>query len=159
MSILTRFPADSLYAMGKGFSAPIKFITALQTWLKASFGKQFKSFGNSLDHVVQDDNYSCGIITANTIAHAILGHPLCSGSHATEERLKWFICFTSLYPAKSALAALDKGLGRASAAPEDIPSQAQKALTIVDLLNPIDNEPSELPTITGYNSDGSSDSE
>jgi len=100
INILTRFPADSLYAMKKGTGAPTKFIATLQTWLKASFGKRFKSFGNSLDHVVQDDSYSCGIITANTIAHAILDCPLCNSSHIAEERMKWFIRFASLYPAK-----------------------------------------------------------
>ena len=50
-----------------------------------------------------------------------------------------------------------------SAAPDDapdIPHQAHKALAIENLLNPIDNEPYELPAMTGYNSDvTSSDSE
>lgn len=108
---------------------------------------------------MQDGSYSCGIITANTIAHSILGHLLCSGSHTTEERLKWFIHFASLYPAKSALATLDKDVNMPLAAPEDTPSQTRKALTIVDLLNPIDDGPSKLLTITGYDSDGSSNSE
>jgi hypothetical protein len=152
------FLADSLYGMMKGSGAPTKFITALQTWLKASFGKRFKSFRNSLDHAVQDDGYSCGIITANTMAHAILNRPLCNSNHATEERLKWFIRFASLYPAKSASATLDKDINLA--APEDLSNtQARKALTIAALLNPIDNGPSEHLTTTSYDSDGSSDSE
>lgn len=183
MIVLTRFPADSLYAMKKGSGAPIKFIASLQTWLKTSFQKRFKNLGNCLEHAVQDDSYSCGILTANTIAHAILDHPLCDSVYTVEERLKWFIRFASLYPATSKsvsasfdnndidmpLAALDhtpnipNNINMPLAAPDDAPnipsSQARKALAIEDLLNPIDNEPYELPETTGYNSDDSSDPE
>jgi hypothetical protein len=144
--------------MMKGPGAPTKFVIALQTWLKALFGKWFKSFGNSLDHAVQVNGYSYGIITANTMAHAILDCPLCNSNHATKERLKWFIHFASLYPAKLALAILDEDMNLA--APEDLSNtQAQKALTIAALLNLIDNGPSEHLMTTSYDSDGSSDSE
>ena len=70
-----------------------------------------------------------------------------------------------MYPAKSASASksLDHNIEMPSAAPDDapdIPHQAHKALAIENLLNPIDNEPYELPATTGYNSDvTSSDSE
>ena len=155
MMVLTISPADSLYAMEKGPGAPTKFITTLQTWLKASFGKWFKSFGNSLGHAVQDDSYSCGIIAANTITHAVLDHPLCNGKNTTEERLKWFIHFASLYPAKSASVILSKDIDM-----PNIPKQTQNArLVILDLLNPIDDGEFELPAVTSYDSDGSSDSE
>jgi hypothetical protein len=150
--------------MKKGPGAPNKFIAALQTWLKASFGgKRFKSFGNSLKHVVQKDSYSCGIITANTIAHAILDHPLCNNVQAAQERIRWFIHFASLYQFKSVSATVieDVDMTGPFAAPEDpsnIPNQARKdVMRIADLLNPID--PSELPTASGYDSDDSSDFE
>ncbi|KAF8167513.1 hypothetical protein B0H34DRAFT_854442 [Crassisporium funariophilum] len=128
--------ADSLYALNKSSGAPTKFITALQTWLKYAFGKQFKSFGNSLDHVVQDDTYSCGIITANTIEHAVLNRPLCHSKCATEERLKW------------------RGYM------QNASYQAQKALTIADLLNPINTDQhSEHSAMNDYDSDSSSERE
>jgi hypothetical protein len=147
--------------MEKGPGAPIKFITSLQTWLKASFGKRFKNFGNSLEHVVQNDSYSCGIITANTIAHTILGHPLCDNSCTANERIKWFIRFASLYQSKSVSATMNEDVDMPLAAREDLSNglnQARKAVTrVIDLLNPIDpSDPSELATVS-YDSDSSSD--
>ena len=148
--------------MSKGSGAPTKFIASLQTWLKASFGKRFKSLGNCLDHVVQDDTYSCGIITANTIAHAILDRPLCHSKYAAEERLKWFMRPASLYQAKSASTSSGEDVDMPLAALEDtphMPTQPHKALAIANLLNPIGGEPSEFSPALGYDSDGSSDSE
>ena len=161
---LTGSLADSLYALNKGSGAPVKFIAALQTWLKHSFGKRFKSFGNSLDHVIQDDTYSCGIITANTIAHAILDRPLCHSIYATEERLRWFIRFASLYPVKSESGPaiqsedIDMPLEVHANLPNSV-GQAHKALSIADLLNPIDSGPSEYPATNDYDSDNSFDSD
>ncbi|KAF8809165.1 hypothetical protein BYT27DRAFT_7210458 [Phlegmacium glaucopus] len=152
--------ADSLLSMKKGPGAPIKFITSLQTWLKASFGKRFRSFGNSLEHIVQNDSYSCGIITTNTIAHAILDHPLCNNRHPAEERIKWFTHFASLYPSESASTTMTEDINMPLVAQEDLSdasNQACKAMTIVHLLNPI--HPSGPTMVTGYDSDGSSDFE
>ena len=76
--------------MGKGSGAPAKLVKLLQVWLKKAFGKKFKNQGNILPHAVQDDGYSCAIITANTIAHAMLGWPLWCPTTAVAERLTWF---------------------------------------------------------------------
>ena len=76
--------------MGKGSGAPAKFVKLLQVWLKKAFGKKFKNQGNILPHAVQDDGYSCAIITANTIAHAMLGRPLWCPTTAVAEHLTWF---------------------------------------------------------------------
>ncbi len=76
--------------MGQGAGAPPRFIKHLQMWLKASFGKSFKNLGNLLPHALQDDGYSCGIITVNTLAHDLFMRPLWSSEKAIEERLSWF---------------------------------------------------------------------
>ncbi|KAF8157944.1 hypothetical protein B0H34DRAFT_797377 [Crassisporium funariophilum] len=147
--------ADSLYTWNKGPGAPIKFITALQTWLKHAFRKQFKS---SLDHVVQDNTYSCGVFTANTIAHTILNRLICNSNYATEEQLKWFIYFASLYSAKSETATPSKDIDMPLAGQADIPNvvtQASKVLAIADLLNPIGDGHSICSATNGYDSDDS----
>lgn len=76
--------------MGKGSGAPTKFVKLLQDWLKKAFGKKFKNQGNILPHAIQDDGFSCSIIIANTIAHAMLGRPLWCPATAVGERLTWF---------------------------------------------------------------------
>ncbi|KAF4621774.1 hypothetical protein D9613_012142 [Agrocybe pediades] len=83
-------PCDSLYDNGKGSGIPAKLIEFLQGWLKQAFGKRFKNQGNILPHAVQNDSFSCPIITVNTITHAVLNEPLWSAEDAKEARLKWF---------------------------------------------------------------------
>lgn len=63
----------------------------LQTWLQFAFGKKFKNLGNTLEHATQTDGYSCGLIVANTIKHAILGTKLWSHRTSVVDRLEWFI--------------------------------------------------------------------
>lgn len=82
--------ADSLKAIGKGAGAPTKFVSNLQLWLKSAFGRKFKSRGNTLPHAIQEDSFSCGIITLNTLEHAISKRPLWETQRAVEERLRWF---------------------------------------------------------------------
>jgi len=99
---------------------------------------------------------------ANTIAHAVLDHPLCNNRNAAEERIKWFTHFASLYPSKSTSATMIEDVDMPLVALDledlsNIPNQAHKTRGFADLLNPI--YPSELPTVTNYESDGSSDFE
>lgn len=82
---------DSLYALNKSPGALAIFISNLQLWLKTAFGKRFRTLRNSIHRLVQQDSYSCGIITANTIAHAVLGQPLCKRTYGAEARMHWFI--------------------------------------------------------------------
>jgi hypothetical protein len=95
MIITHHFLGDSLNEIGKGSGAPTKFILLLQAWLKLGFGKSFKNQRNILPHAVQEDTYSCSIITINTIAHAVLDKPLWRTEQAVAERLSWFVRLAS----------------------------------------------------------------
>jgi hypothetical protein len=126
--------------MGHGAGAPPKFIKHLQMWLKASFGKSFKSLGNVLPHALQDDSYSCGIITANTLAHALFRRPLWSSAEAVEERLGWFIRIADRQIESTAQATSEQG-------------HQERRTSIANLLNPIGLAfPLRKPT--DYHSDG-----
>ena len=81
---------NSLEEVGQGVGAPARYIKSLQIWFKSLHGKSFKNRGNSLIHAVQNDSFSCSIITMNTIAHAIFQEPLWTPSDGYEHRLKWF---------------------------------------------------------------------
>ena len=81
---------NSLEEVGQGIGVPTKYIKSLQIWFKSLYGKSFKNRGNSLAHAVQNDSFSCGVITMNTIAHAIFQQPLWTPNDALEHRLKWF---------------------------------------------------------------------
>jgi len=70
--------------------APSNFVNSLQTWFETCFGKPFENRGNTLAHAVQDDTFSCGIITINTIEHAIFGRALWEHNCSSKERLAWF---------------------------------------------------------------------
>lgn len=71
---------------------PHKFHENLRRWTRRAFGKNFTCEGNALQHAIQDDEYSCGIVTANTIEHAIHNNtPLWSPANASASRVDWFI--------------------------------------------------------------------
>ncbi|KAF5320335.1 hypothetical protein D9611_011267 [Ephemerocybe angulata] len=71
---------------------PHKFHENLRRWTRRAFGKNFTCEGNALQHALQDDEYSCGIVTANTIEHAIHNDtPLWSPDNASASRVDWFI--------------------------------------------------------------------
>lgn len=150
---------DSLSDTGKGTGAPPKFVQLLQVWLKQAFGKRFKNQGNILPHGVQDDGYSCAIITANTIAHAVLDRPLWCPAAAITERLTWFMRIASSQVIPSP--AISDVPSSSSTNPLEIEfdeddtlkPQNRSALTITDLLNPIQ------PTSPIQSHDYESDSE
>ena len=116
---------------------------------------QFKNYGNVLPHAVQDDGYSCAIITANQIAHAVLDRPLwCPGAAAIIERLTWFmrIASSQVIPAISDVPSTNP-LEIRSEEDNTLKIQNRSALTITDLLNPI------VPTSPIQSPDNESDSE
>ncbi|KAF8797488.1 hypothetical protein BYT27DRAFT_7237241 [Phlegmacium glaucopus] len=78
-----------------GGGAPAKFLKKLQIWFKFAFGKSFKNYGNYLPHAVQDDSYSCSIITSNTITHSVFKSVLWNQGLAVNERMRWFIHFST----------------------------------------------------------------
>lgn len=71
--ILTAKPGDSRSHKG---SKPTQQVKAVQAWLLAVFGEKFRNEGDTLEHGIQDDESSCGIVTPNTIGHNIFGDPI-----------------------------------------------------------------------------------
>ena len=136
--------------MGKGSGAPAKFVKLLQVWFKKAFSKKFKNQGNILPHAVQDDGYSCSIITANTIAHAMLGWPLWCPATAVAERLTWFkrMAFSHI---KSLSVDCQEEISEGNSM---IRTQNRSVLAVSDLLNPI---PPVSPSRDHLEYDSSSD--
>ena len=69
---------------------PTRALQALQQWLQAEFGCKFTEYGNNLHHGHQEDATSCGIVTANTITHAVFWDDLWSPRKRQFHRLRWF---------------------------------------------------------------------
>lgn len=103
-----------------------------------------------LRHAVQEDAYSCPIITANTIAHAVLNKPLWSTGRAVAERLSWFICFGLAHQALVDKSPASLGPHIGSDAP-----QRRAGLPISELLNPL---PASLSQPPEYDSETDSES-
>ena len=69
----------------------------IQWWLKARFGKEFKDLGDSLEHGLQDDYTSCGILTSNTVAHDVFGDEIWTCENKFLERVKWFVILSEAH--------------------------------------------------------------
>ena len=63
----------------------------VQIWLGERFGGKFKELGDTLPHGIQDDASSCGICTANTIAHAVLKDSIYQHASRSIYRAKWYL--------------------------------------------------------------------
>ncbi|KIJ10894.1 hypothetical protein PAXINDRAFT_157495 [Paxillus involutus ATCC 200175] len=70
---------------------PADFLKNLQRWLRTRFGSIFVHGKEHLEHGNQQDCYSCGIVTANTIAHAMFGDPLWQPEGRSKARAEWFV--------------------------------------------------------------------
>ncbi|KAJ7937855.1 hypothetical protein B0H13DRAFT_2405164 [Mycena leptocephala] len=73
------------------FEPPKRLINGLKRWLKPRFDLQFECDYAGLDHGVQIDGFSCGIITYNTIDHAIFGTGVWIPRRAVLERVQRFL--------------------------------------------------------------------
>lgn len=71
--------------------APKEVVKKLQWWLKQRFKKEFADCGDQLEHGLQDDGFSCGIITTNTAAHDIFNDQLWTPKRKAVERVQWFM--------------------------------------------------------------------
>ena len=69
---------------------PTRALQALQKWLQIEFGHKFTEHGNNLCHGHQEDATSCGIVTVNTIAHAVFGDDLWSPKNCQFHQVRWF---------------------------------------------------------------------
>ncbi|KAH7906400.1 hypothetical protein BJ138DRAFT_1016289 [Hygrophoropsis aurantiaca] len=54
----------------------LRYGQSVQTWLKKQFGSSFQDEGDTLEHGVQKDQFSCGICVVNAIAHCVFGDEL-----------------------------------------------------------------------------------
>ncbi|KAJ7909891.1 hypothetical protein B0H13DRAFT_1616161 [Mycena leptocephala] len=74
------------------FQPPTTLITALQRWLLQRFGDQFHCDYDGLEHGVQRDGYSCGIVMGNTCERALYpSTPLWIPRRAVHARLQHFL--------------------------------------------------------------------
>ncbi|KAF9481696.1 hypothetical protein BDN70DRAFT_991713 [Pholiota conissans] len=149
---------DSFRENGKSSGAPTKFIDCLQLWIKSAFGKKFRSAGNTLEHAIQTDSYSCGVIAVNTIAHAIFNTPLWEQKKAVNSRLAWFIRFASCTPREIPSAPINsKNLCEPDSLTVGLVEQAsdaQSRMSLPNLLNPLPCTPmTALSTPNNYDSD------
>jgi len=126
--MLITFLGDSLYAPGQSAGCPTKFYSCIRMWTKEAFGEHFKHLRNSLEHVTQTDTFSCGLITANTIEHAVFNHSLIDPCCILDNRLAWFIRLASNI-FKSVPAIVNQEI-------DDAPISACRP-TIANLLNPV----------------------
>ncbi|KAI0669608.1 hypothetical protein C8Q78DRAFT_977184 [Trametes maxima] len=62
----------------------------LQDWLLKTLNRHFADGGNSLAHGLQEDGYSCGICTVNTIEHALFGTELFTHQRRRSLRVRYF---------------------------------------------------------------------
>ncbi|KAG0694658.1 hypothetical protein DFH29DRAFT_755847, partial [Suillus ampliporus] len=70
---------------------PLDFVHRLQQWLRDAFGDPFTVDNVGLEHAMQNDTFSCGIVMANTIAHGALGDELWELKKRSSARAMWFI--------------------------------------------------------------------
>ncbi|KAM6495644.1 hypothetical protein JOM56_008350 [Amanita muscaria] len=98
------------------YGAPTKFMRNLLKWLN-TIGVNCTIQGDCLNHGAQRDWFSCGIIFANTISHAVFGDTLWTPQRAVSGRIQWFLTLA-----------------------QDMRS-CTKFLSISDLLNPADSDP------------------
>ncbi|KAJ8085471.1 hypothetical protein PM082_004287 [Marasmius tenuissimus] len=78
-------------SLAQDFSPPTGFLLALRKWFKHTFGRDVTVNGDSLDHGLQDDTYSCGVCAVNTIAHAVFNDPLWVPRMKVLHRVQWFL--------------------------------------------------------------------
>ncbi|KIJ59916.1 hypothetical protein HYDPIDRAFT_32656 [Hydnomerulius pinastri MD-312] len=105
----------------EGSSPPPKtLVQMLKRWLDARFGGQFRLLNEQMAHGMQTDTFSCGIVTANTIAHAIFGEALWQPSSRSMARASWFIINAREYLQKDQLRQLEPGYGAMGLASVDV---------------------------------------
>ncbi|KAK1222121.1 hypothetical protein PQX77_015048 [Marasmius sp. AFHP31] len=78
-------------SLAQDFSPPTGFLLVLRKWFKHTFGRDITVRGDTLDHGLQDDTYSCGICAVNTIAHAVFNDPLWVPRMKVFHRVQWFL--------------------------------------------------------------------
>ncbi len=71
-----------------------KFMLHLRLWLSTCFGLDPEDGIDSMRHGKQNDSFSCGPTSANTIAHGIFNDPLWTPATATIQRIRWFLCLS-----------------------------------------------------------------
>jgi len=81
----------------RGIGAPRATIKKLQGWLKTQFKKDLTDCGDQLEHGLQDDGTSCGILAANMAAHEVFGDTLWTMKRKTAKRVEWFVALSKIH--------------------------------------------------------------
>jgi hypothetical protein len=63
----------------------------LQRWLHDGVGISCVNNGDCLEHGIQTDWFSCGIIVPNTISHKVFGDNIWIPRRAVGDRIDWFL--------------------------------------------------------------------
>lgn len=72
-------------------SPPAQSMKAAQQWLQKVFRRKFVNNGDYLEHGIQQDSFSCGVVVSSTIKHAVFGHGIWIARRAVLERIEWFL--------------------------------------------------------------------
>ncbi|THH18184.1 hypothetical protein EW146_g2755 [Bondarzewia mesenterica] len=106
-------------------------IRKIQWWMEVRMGGKFQWKGDTMAHGNQSDWVSCGIYTANTIAHAVLSETLWDASQTAVERAIWFNRLAEAHIASTVAPFIDSSIPQAAfTKPVTIPHD------MGDLLNP-----------------------
>ncbi|KAG6916064.1 hypothetical protein DXG01_008589 [Tephrocybe rancida] len=170
------FARDIIYAtdpMEHERTIPKPFNKALLRWLQMTFKRGFRCRGNTLPCGEQRDSYSCGVIFANTIHHAVSGVSLWDQGSAILHRVNWFLRFTkkqkdvsqdvteehiespTTLPPMNALSSIAIALGdhnfpdlqkfaMEGALPSSNPPKLTLWRTLLDLLNPMSTDNTQV---------------
>ena len=73
------------------YGPPSKFVRNLQRWLRDAVGVSCVNNGDCLEHGIQTDWFSCGVILPNTISRNVFGDSVWIPRRAVSDRIEWFL--------------------------------------------------------------------
>ncbi|KAK6980928.1 hypothetical protein R3P38DRAFT_3376544 [Favolaschia claudopus] len=115
---------DSLHGL---FEPPKKLVKSLNKWALSRIGVELHAEYNGLQHGVQQDSFSCGVVMANTCEHAIYpDEPLWIPRDAVRSRLTHFLKYAKNQHKEYSVDASMSGASRVK-------------ISIASLLNPMKN--------------------
>lgn len=111
IKLIYTYQGDSLVTC---LGPPVQFFRYLRRWLYDNFCLDVDELGDCLQHGIQQDSFSCGIVAVNTIAHAVFGKPLWTKQNAAHHRIEWF-CLLANYGSEPVVDSAEKVNGGYSA--------------------------------------------
>ncbi|KAJ7034214.1 hypothetical protein C8F04DRAFT_1350091 [Mycena alexandri] len=138
------------------FAPPHKLIKGLQNWGEKRLENTFQWNYDALEHGVQRDGFSCGIVMGNTVERRLYPTtPIWIPRAAVVARLRYFLKYAKCQVKKKAPAV---GVPPASKNAETAPSTRSR-IKIADLLNPRDDSESLRISVASTGTDSSDFSE